>query len=54
MDPSGREAVGTLMDHSSPCHLWADCPSSGAVGRTPCCLEKDAGWRLAVAAGGVD
>lgn len=53
MVPSDIEAVGTLMGRSSPCHLWADCPSFGAAGTTPCCLGRDAGWRLAVVAGGV-
>ena len=53
MVPSDREAVGTLMGRSSPCHLWADCPSFGAVGTTPCCLGRDAGRQLAVVADGV-
>lgn len=50
MVPSGTEAAGKLMGRSSPCHLRADCPSSGVAGRTPCCLGMDAGWRLAGAA----
>ena len=53
MVPAGRAAAGRLTGRSSPCHLWADCPSSGAVGRAPCYLARDAGWRLAVVAGGV-
>lgn len=53
MVPSGTEAAGTLMGRSSPCHLQADCPSSGIAGRTPCCLGMDADWRLAGAAAAV-
>lgn len=54
MPQSGREAAGRLMGRSSPCHLWADCPSSGVVGRTPCCLGRGAGWEPAVVADGED